>query len=133
DNRYSEYSALVKFMKDEDFRPIGNEKPLEPVYRAIPKTPLLGRAMRSDRRMYAWIYHQMTPYGNGETIEDVPNATMKLGGLQPGKYRVEIWDTYKGVMTESSEFEFKKDQPNYEIKLPVVKRDLALKVKPIEK
>ncbi len=124
DNRYFEYHALAKFMEGEDFRPIGNEPPLKPVFRSLGKTALLGRAMKSDRRMYVWIYHQATPLGDEEPPE-VTNAVMNVGGLAPGKYRIEFWDTYKGEVSSAQDIDFKKDQVNAEIKLPPVKRDSA--------
>ncbi|MEI6236855.1 MAG: hypothetical protein WCT04_27665, partial [Planctomycetota bacterium] len=127
DNRYGDYTALRKFMDGEDFRPIGDEPAMKPVFRAVGKTALLGRAMKSDRRMYVWVYHQMTPLGDGDP-EPVSGAKLNVGGLRPGKYRVEYWDTYKGVKTGSMDFEFVKDQANLEIALPTVNKDIAIKI-----
>ncbi len=131
DNRYADYSALTKFMEGEDFRPIGDEPPMKTVFRSLGKSMLLGRAMKSDRRMYVWIYHQKTPLGDEEP-EEVSNATMNIGGLRPGKYRVEFWNTYTGELIGSQNIEFTKDTKNVEVNLPAVKRDIALKIKPVK-
>ena len=131
DNRYADYSALTKFMAGEDFRPIGDEPPMKTVFRSLGRSPLLGRAMKSDRRMYVWIYNQKTPFGDEEP-EEVSNAAMNIGGLRPGKYRVEFWNTYTGEPIGTQDIEFLKDTKNVEVKLPVVKRDIALKIKPVQ-
>ncbi|HLX64948.1 MAG TPA: hypothetical protein VKX17_27005 [Planctomycetota bacterium] len=133
ENRYSEYSALVKFVANEDFRAIGDEKMLEPVYVGrLKNTPLSGRAMRSDRRVYAWIFNYQMPYAQ-DGMEITQNASIAISNLLPGKYTVEFWDTYKGVPTGTQEIEVTKVKPRAEIKLPPVLHDLAFKLKPVEK
>jgi hypothetical protein len=58
---------------------------------------------------------------------------MKVGGLQPGKYLIEFWNTYTGTPTETREFEVKMENgkpASIQVQLPVVKSDLAVKIKP---
>ena len=129
ENRYGDYRALAKFIEGEDFRPLADEAPLKPVFRSLPKSPLLGRAMKSDRRMFAWIYHELTPYGDQQP-ETVEHAVMNIGGLRPGKYRVEFWDTYKGEKISAMDLDYPPDKTGVEIKLPPVARDIAMKIKP---
>ena len=117
-------------MEGEDFRPLADEAPLKPVFRSLPKSPLLGRAMKSDRRMFAWIYHELTPYGDQQP-ETVEHAVMNIGGLRPGKYRVEFWDTYKGEKISAMDLDYPPDKSGVEIKLPPVARDIAMKIKPV--
>ena len=131
DNRYFEYRALSEFMKGEDLRPMPGETPFKLVFSSVGKTVLLGRAMKSDRRLYGWIYHPETPLGDN-VPPVVPGASMNIRGLRAGKYCVEFWNTYKGERMSTSEIEFTKDKLSNEIKLPDVDRDLALKIKPLE-
>jgi hypothetical protein len=137
DQRYDHYRALANFMKNEDFRANlkEGETPLEPAFRALKTQPtstqaaheVLGRALKSNQRLYGWIYHPQMPLG-GETPA-VEGAKLKVSGLIAGLYRVEFWDTYKGVITESREIEI-KNGVSLELTLPTLKADLALKIKP---
>ncbi|HEY3320943.1 MAG TPA: hypothetical protein VGP72_10800 [Planctomycetota bacterium] len=133
DKRWDDYMGLAKFMQGEDMRPAKGEAMLEPALRTIemPDVQLLGRVLRSDRRAYIWVYHPQTPYG--VEVPDVPNATLKLASLNAGKYTVEFWDTYAGKPIEKREIELTaKDGKTLPISipLPVIKKDLAIKVKP---
>ena len=135
DNRYSEYRALANFMQGEDMRPAKDETMLEPFFRAVRTTTsaegtLLGRALKSDRRIYIWIYHHDTPLG--QEVPDVADGILKVGGLNPGEYTVEFWDTYAGTVIEKQERTVKLadgKSTSIEVAIPVVKRDVAVKVK----
>jgi len=135
DKRYDQYTAVSKFMEGEDMRPANGEALLEPAFRIVEATGanaqvLRGRALKSDRRMYAWIYHLGTP--KGVPVPDVPGGVFKVGGLIPGKYEVQFWDTYKGTVIEAHDAEVKLEDgkpSSIQLTLPVVKRDLAVKVK----
>jgi hypothetical protein len=130
DDRYGDYHALAKFVEGEDFRPAKDESSLEPVTWQI-SNELYGRALKSDRRVYAWIYSPLTPLGDQEP-DVVTGAVMKGSGLKAGKYRVEIWDTYKGVSIEAQEVEIgSASAKQFSFKLPPVKKDLAVKIKPV--
>jgi hypothetical protein len=130
DNRYAEYTALSRFLQGEDLRPGEGESPLEPVYRALP-TPsngiLRGRGLKSDHRMYAWIYNRFMP--QGIPMAPVSGSLLRVTALLPGKYNVEFWNTYTGTLMESRSLEAKAGVP-LEISIPEVKGDLALKIKP---
>ena len=130
DNRYSEYKALAKFMDGEDMRPLKGETPLEPVFRSEIQggsEPLCGRAMKSNLRMFAWIYHPHTPLGL--PVNEVSGGQMHITKLNPGTYTVEYWDTYKGAVMRADELTVKEENERIELKLPPVNRDLAIKVK----
>lgn len=131
DNRYGDYRALSKYMEGEDFRPQPGEMQLEPVTWKVKNDELYGRAMKSDRRVFAWVYSPLTPFGDTEP-DVVSNAILKGGGLKPGKYRVEFWDTYKGEKMTSQDVEVKAgEKQSFSVKMPAVKRDLAVKIKPV--
>jgi hypothetical protein len=131
DNRYSEYKALANFMEGEDMRPQPGESALEPALRRVdaPNGQMLyGRALKSDRRMYAWVYSPGMPLGEeGE----VNGATLNVSKLRPGTYAVECWDTYKGTIISTQEAVVANDsKAQIQLKLPVVKNDIAIKIKP---
>jgi hypothetical protein len=132
DNRYGDYKALANFMVGEDFRAAPGEQLLEPVFRQLQSASgqLLGRALKSDRRMYAWIYHENTPMGVDVPV--ISDGKMRVGGLITGTYELEFWDTYKGEKISVSEIEIKaaegKPMP-VEIALPTVDKDIAMKLK----
>ncbi|HYG77976.1 MAG TPA: hypothetical protein VEK08_23425 [Planctomycetota bacterium] len=136
DNKYGEYKALANFVAGEDFRPAADEAPFEPLVRGIdsPDGNLLGRAMKSDRRLYLWIHHQRTPYG--DHVPDCPGGKLKVGSLKPGAYTIEFWNTYTGEIIEqrAAKVELIDGKPSsIDVDLPVVKRDIAVKIKPVGK
>src|SRR5208283_2687074 len=65
DHRYGDYKAVAAFMQGEDMRPAKGEALLEPLMLAVtfPENCLRARALASERRMYAWIYHSHYPQG----------------------------------------------------------------------
>ena len=132
DNRYSHYKAFAQYMAKEDFRPQEGEPLLEPAYRSVPSpnNTLYGRALKSDRRMYAWIYHKDTPMGGKVPVES--GATLRVGGMKAGKYALEFWNTYTGEKMSSRDLEVKLIDGKSEalsIEMPPVDRDLAFKLK----
>ena len=133
DNRYDDYKALAKFMDGEDMRPGKTEAPLETRFGAIggASAPLVGRALRSDSRLYAWIYSPRTPLGGGDFTSS--GGVMHVTKLKPGTYTVEYWDTYKGTVIESAELVVADENTRLELKIPEVHRDIALKLKPKKK
>lgn len=136
DKGYSDYKALARFMHGEDMRPAAGETEFEPVFRRIEpfSGTLLGRALKSNRRVYAWIYHCKTPLG--EATPDIIGGTIRISGLNPGRYKIEFWDTYTGEISEKREVTIPVDGVQSKpllLELPVVKRDLAIKIKAYER
>lgn len=136
DQKYSEYRALAKFMNGEDMRPAGGESMLEPVYRSKidPEGSLRGRALKSDRRLYAWIYHRNMPLAG--STPDVAGTELSVGNMKPGAYTIEFWNTYTGEVIGTAEavVTLQDGKPtSIQVQLPAVKRDLALKLKPKSK
>ena len=131
DNRYDEYRALANFMKGEDMRPMKGESALEPVSRENIEASggqfLCGRALKSDLRMYAWIYHARTPLGG--PVEEISGGAMHITKLKPGDYTIEYWDTYKGAISSTATLNVTDENQRVELKLPNVNRDIAIKLK----
>ena len=128
DNRYGDYQALAAFMRGEDMRPAQGEMLPEPKVLSVtsPGNALRARALASDRRLYAWVYHQAMP--RGESAPDMAGGVLNVGPLKPGKYDLEFWNTSTGAVIEKRELTVAAGET--QVPLPVVVRDLALKLKP---
>ena len=130
DNRYFEYKALSNFIAGEDMRAAAGETMLEPVCNPL-NDGLVARAFRSNRRLYAWIYHNRLPYG--EDVPSVANASMRISSLLPGTYTAELWDTRSGMCIKTEELTIGRENGETvpaTLTLPTIAGDLALKVKP---
>jgi len=133
DKRYGDYQAVAAFMRGEDMRPAKGEAPLEPLMLAVtsPENVLRARALASERRMFAWIYHQESP--RGKDTPDVNGAVLSIGELRPGNYTLEFWETHEGRLLEKREMAIREQDGKAvpaQLALPAVKHDLAAKVKP---
>jgi len=126
DNRYPDYRAFANFIAGEDFRPQPGETVLEPKAYSL-TDDLYGRAMRSDRRVYAWLYNKFTPLG--VPVEMLPPAAVKVGNLIPGKYSLEFWDTSAGKVISQETLEVQSSLQQLQLKSPPINRDVALKLK----
>jgi hypothetical protein len=126
DQRWNEYQPLVRFMKGEDMRPAAGEQMLEPVeLQATGATPLHGRALKSERRMYVWVYEEQLPLGG--LAADVSDGTIVISGLNAGNYAVEFWDTHTGAVIQRGSI-----SGDTSLKLPPFKGDIAIKIKPVK-
>jgi hypothetical protein len=133
DDKYSEYQALARFVDGEDFRPAKGETDLEPTFGRIDpeNRGLSGRAMKSDRRMYLWVYSATLPFGGASA--EVSDGKFTVRTLKPGKYTVEFWNTRNGTRIEQRDAELVQEngQPvPMVIALPTFKGDVAVKIKP---
>src|SRR5205823_2122167 len=82
----------------------------------------------SDRRMYSWIYHPGMPLAEQH---EITGATIGVTKFKAGNYTVEYWDTYKGTLIEKVDTVVNDENgKSIQLKLPVVKNDIAIKIKP---
>ena len=75
-------------------------------------------------------------------IPPINAATLRLKHLEPGSYKVEFWDTRKGIKVSEQDLELAQDPTpsdpkemgfaELEIKLPKIESDVALKVKKVK-
>jgi hypothetical protein len=137
-DRYHHFKALSDYMNGEDFRGQDLQQ------RQYQAGSLQAQALQNDSRAYAWVYHrrfdlrcqhnwgEQVDWSPAQPLEDfreTPGQTLVLTGLQPGKYRVEFWDTYQptGKPFEAREMTFREAYAP--IPLPTVRNDVAVKVK----
>jgi hypothetical protein len=125
DKCWGEYQPVARFMQGEDLRPSARELALDPVeLPAASASPLHARALKSDQRMYAWVYQQQLPLGG--PAGDISDGTLSNIGLPDGTYSVEFWNTRTGMVIQKSSMPLTRDGS---IKLPVFKGDIAIKIK----
>ncbi|MBI4978919.1 MAG: cellulase family glycosylhydrolase [Spirochaetes bacterium] len=78
----------------------------------------------------AWFKHKVNTYSMRVTMKaalsTVSGASFSLAGLRDGDYRIEWWDTYKGVPVSTEKAQVKRGALNAAI--PVVDKDIACKV-----
>ncbi len=125
DQKWKAYKPFADFMKGEDLRPAPGEKVLEPAELTVSNAQLHARALRSADRLYVWVYHNNMPI-NGET-NPVAGATVQITDLRPGNYHVQFWNTYSGEIIKNQQITV---SGSYTLALPVVDRDLAIKILP---
>ena len=60
----------------------------------------------------------------------IKDALVRINGLAEGKYKIEFWDTWKGEAIGTREV--RSDTDGIDVKLPPFKRDMAIKIRPVE-
>ena len=125
-DRYSHYAALSKFMKGEDRRGL-KLGPAKAALSAGGSASLRTIGVKTREFADVYVYHAAAI----RTLKGIPAvAGVKLGlrGLSAGPYTVEIWDTFKGAPV--SKRTVTATAAGLEFDLPVVKTDLAVKIRP---
>jgi hypothetical protein len=123
-DKYQHYRALANFMAGEDRR--GLDLAQGNYLVNSPGDVLQAVGLQNDTRADVWVYHRRAPT-TLKGLRPVRKASLGLTGLEDGVYRVEFWDTYKGART--SQIKVKTNDSRILIDLPVLKNDVALKVR----
>ena len=92
-----------------------------------PQVRALG--LRGKAISILWVQNREHTWWNvvhANPIPPVERATVTVNALEPGRYRVEIWDTWTGAVTRQSEAS--AIQGVARIPLPAIERDLAMKL-----
>mgnify|MGYP006282450213 CR=1 FL=1 len=135
-NLYPHYRAFTAFIKGEDKSRLNLNMKSFPVFEAkenIPTGKLDCLATGNKSRLLGWIYSPKAMYhfkGKEAARFFFPDTRIKLRGLDPGKYRVEIWNTYTGEITTESTIAIKSSEKDLDI--PPFYNDTAFKVYAIQ-
>jgi len=128
DKLYWNFKALAAYHAGEDRRGKGYARGVV----AFPANQgdLAALALQNANSAYLWVYSTtaalaMPKPGSAPVYKGV---SVRLKGLQPGPYRVEVWDTYKGGCVATLKVAAKTTYLT--IPLPEFRTDCALKVKP---
>ncbi|HUT35940.1 MAG TPA: DUF5060 domain-containing protein [Planctomycetota bacterium] len=87
-------------------------------------------ALQGQKKAYVWVYStsSMERMPSPQTAPRFKDIVLRLTGLSPGKYDVEVWDTHKGVVL--ARHPLATEGSSLTIPLPEFRTDCALKVKP---
>jgi len=93
---------------------------------------VLGRQNATEAHL--WIYDvPIFTQNNGERYRHPPSfvgCTLTVPGFEPGKYRVEFWNTTSGKVTGTQDVDHYGG--DFRLPLPTVQADLAVKIKKIK-
>ena len=128
DDQYWNFKALAAYHKGEDRRGKGFTR--GSVSFPGNQADLAGMALQTTREAYAWVYstaaaRRMPSRSQARTYSGI---TIALAGFREGKYRIEVWDTYKGAVIAT--LELAAQSGRLTIPLPDFRIDCALKIKP---
>ena len=94
---------------------------------------VLGR--QNPTEAHLWVYDALIfSQNDGERYRHPPSfvgSTLEVPGLEPGKYRVEFWNTYSGKVTGIREVDHRSG--DFRVPLATVQADLAVKIKKMGK
>jgi len=85
------------------------------------------RCLQNESTAYCWIFDQSLMDEEQKPHPPDANLSLIVNGLTEGNYRVEFWDTYKGVPTEQREAQSAGGQLTCAV--PLMQRDVACKIK----
>ena len=128
DDLYWNFKALAAFHAGED-RLGQNMVQRVPTF-ARGHHDLAALALQNTRKAYVWVFSRTSTERYPKRPDQGPrfsDISIVLTGFDPGKYRVEVWDTYRGTIIKTLEVAAKSG--NLVIPLPTFHTDCALKVK----
>lgn len=131
-NLYSYYKAVAAFNEGEDRRGKAWKLTTAQVRRegkVQTDVEVLGR--QNPAEAHLWVYDAaIYEQNNGERYKHPPTLTgytLSVPGFEPGKYRVEFWDTTAGKVTDTQEVD--NSGGVFLLPLPAIQADVAVKIK----
>ena len=89
--------------------------------------------LQGDDRAYCWLFDSAASWENVVIRKQQPvsrnDDRIDVGGLQPGVYRVQWWNTRSGEVVQQERLMLK--QPVLELAVPQWQRDIACKIVPV--
>lgn len=131
---YYHWAALTAFDRGTDRRGKGYRMSTSRVLAEIEglKTSVSAVGMMNGREAFVWVFDpgwtRFEP-GHPEPPE-IKNASVRINGMAGGRYVIEFWDTLSGAVT--GKVETGSDENGLDIALPPFRRDIAVKVIPVE-
>ena len=123
-NAYSYYRPLAAFLKDVSF--VG----LHPIQTTSSNDHFRWLGYQDKDCAYLWLANSQATWYNQVVKKKPPapveGATITVGEIQPGNYRLEWWDTYEGEIVGTGEVFFAKGPVR--ISVPSFHRDIACKI-----
>ncbi len=119
---YGHYAALAAFLRGTPWR----DPKLEPLDLSTTHARIL--ALRGDGWALAWAQNPQFTWHNAKALdnaEPTPRLPMALAKMKPGVYRIEWWDTHRGVVTRAEERACAGDMS---LAIPPIATDVAVKI-----
>lgn len=123
-NLYFHFLPVARFVKDVRWTTAGFVA--ANVRASIDSVRVLGLQGKSTTLL--WVQNKAHTWWNvahGTPVPVVEGASVTVEGLRDGRYRLEYWDTWKGVVTK--ETQARATGGRLIIPLPTLQRDIALK------
>ncbi len=129
ENYYPEFLAISRYMKGEDRRD-PTLLSYSPIFLMpdMPGVRISSFALKNGTRAQGWIYDALafdTPAS--EVHPTISNLVTRLEGVSNGVYRVEFWDTSKGLLTKYQDVEANKG--SLSVTVPPFSKDIAFKIR----
>jgi hypothetical protein len=124
-NLYFHFLPVAKFTADIRWTTAGFER--AQVEADDVRVRVLG--LRGKSVTILWVQNRLHTWGNvvaGKPIPRIDLVRLTLDGVEPGRYRVEYWDTWTGAVTRESDLLV--PQGTAVISVPQLERDIALKL-----
>ena len=123
---YGHYAALAAFLRGVRW--------LDPALRAEDLSTADARALalRADSWALVWAQNRRSTWGNAQAtdpLRPVGPLDLRLAGMQAGRYRVEWWDTLKGVVVRTAD---SACTGSLAITVPELRTDVAVKLQRVK-
>ena len=133
---YFHFRALAAFAEGQDRRGKGYRAGVISVADVAGERSLSALVLENGREALCWIFEPAAFASRSSWREaqsraatvTVRRIAQKELGLEPGAYRIEVWDTYKGEVVET--LEATADQDGLTFQTPAFARDRAYKITP---
>jgi tetratricopeptide (TPR) repeat protein len=121
---YYHYQPLSTFLADVSFAG------LQQLRAKVSPEEIRLLGYQGNDRAYMWLFNPQATWWNlvvekRQPVE-IKDATIEIQGILPGNYRLEWWDTYKGVVIEKKPLSF--GEGPLHIAVPPFSRDIACKI-----
>jgi len=131
---YYHWAALTAFNRGTDRRGKGYCTSTSRVLAEIEglKTSVSAVGMMNDREAFIWVFDpKWTRFEPGHPEPpEIKDASVRINGMAGGRYLIEFWDTLSGAVT--GKVEKGSDENGLDITIPPFRRDIAVKVIPVE-
>ena len=131
---YYHWAALTAFDKGEDRRGKGYKTSTASVLAETEglNSPVYAIGLLNGREGAVWVFDPKWTKFEADHPEPafIKDALVRINGLGEGKYKVEFWDTWKGEITATKEI--RSDKDGLDVTLPPFKRDMAIKIRPVD-
>lgn len=128
-NLYHIFTPIAAYLDDVRL----TEWKLQPCEITTSNPQIRALGLKSDERMLIWLQNREHTWWNrvveAQRPTPVADVVLDLGPLVKGRYRIEIWDTNSGAISDAETLDYHRVHRYARYRLPMtVEKDVALKV-----